>query len=79
MEKFSAILDGFPRLQDIHPFHKDLLNTLYDADHFRIALGQLSTAKHLVETVARDYVRLLKCNRPDHHSIGTKKSMMTDC
>jgi nucleolar GTP-binding protein len=53
-------VDGFPRLQDIHPFHKDLLNTLYDADHFRIALGQLSTAKHLIETVSRDYVRLLK-------------------
>ncbi|GAB7355879.1 hypothetical protein MBLNU459_g6533t1 [Dothideomycetes sp. NU459] len=59
-EKLTAILDGFPRLQDIHPFHKDLLNTLYDADHFRIALGQLSTAKHLIETVARDYIRLLK-------------------
>ena len=39
---------------------KDLLNVLYDADHFRIALGQLSTAKHLIETVSRDYVRLLK-------------------
>lgn len=39
---------------------KDLLNTLYDADHFRIALGQLSTAKRLVETVSRDYVRLIK-------------------
>jgi nucleolar GTP-binding protein len=59
-EKFHAILDGFPRLQDIHPFHKDLLNTLYDADHFRIALGTLSTAKRLIETVSRDYVRLLK-------------------
>jgi nucleolar GTP-binding protein len=59
-EKLSLILEGFPRLQDIHPFHKDLLNTLYDADHFRIALGQLSTAKHLIETVSRDYVRLLK-------------------
>ncbi|CAH0048818.1 unnamed protein product [Clonostachys solani] len=59
-EKFGAILDSFPRLQDIHPFHKDLLNTLYDADHFKIALGQLSTAKHLVETISRDYVRLLK-------------------
>ncbi|PNS14659.1 hypothetical protein CAC42_1681 [Sphaceloma murrayae] len=59
-EKISAILDGFPRLADIHPFHKDLLNTLYDADHFKIALGQLSTAKHLIETVSRDYIRLLK-------------------
>ncbi|GAB0132539.1 Nucleolar GTP-binding protein 1 [Epichloe bromicola] len=59
-EKFGAILESFPRLQDIHPFHKDLLNTLYDADHFRIALGQLSTAKHLIETISRDYVRLIK-------------------
>ncbi|KAI7475491.1 Nucleolar GTP-binding protein [Hortaea werneckii] len=59
-EKVTAILDGFPRLADIHPFHKDLLNTLYDADHFRIALGQLNTAKGLIETVSRDYIRLLK-------------------
>jgi nucleolar GTP-binding protein len=47
-------------MQDIHPFHHDLLNTLYDKDHFKIALGQLSTAKHLIEIVSRDYVRLLK-------------------
>lgn len=36
------------------------MNTLYDADHFRIALGQLSTAKSLIETISRDYVRLIK-------------------
>jgi nucleolar GTP-binding protein len=59
-ERLSATIEAFPRLQDIHPFHRDLLNTLYDADHFRIALGQLSTAKSLIETVSRDYVRLLK-------------------
>lgn len=59
-EKISSILDTFPRINEIHPFHKDLLHTLYDADHFRIALGQLSTAKHLIESISRDYVRLIK-------------------
>ncbi|PKS08908.1 hypothetical protein jhhlp_003521, partial [Lomentospora prolificans] len=59
-ERLGEIIEAFPRLNDVHPFHKDLFNTLYDADHFRIALGQLSTAKHLVETVSRDYVRLIK-------------------
>ncbi|KAK3208904.1 hypothetical protein GRF29_69g90045 [Pseudopithomyces chartarum] len=59
-ERLSATINGFPRLVDIHPFHRDLLNTLYDADHFRIALGQLNTAKSLIEAVARDYVRLIK-------------------
>ena len=54
------MLESFPRINEIHPFHKDLLHTLYDADHFRIALGQLSTAKHLIESISRDYVRLLK-------------------
>ncbi|KAI1321994.1 P-loop containing nucleoside triphosphate hydrolase protein [Xylariaceae sp. FL0255] len=59
-EKLSLILEGFPRLNDLHPFHKDLMNTLYDADHFRIALGQLATSKSLIESISRDYVRLLK-------------------
>lgn len=59
-EKLGSIIESFPRLNDIHPFHKDLMNTLYDADHLKIALGQLSTAKTLIETVSRDYVRLLK-------------------
>jgi nucleolar GTP-binding protein len=51
---------GMTDLDIVHPFHKDLLNTLYDADHFKIALGQVSTAKHLIETISRDYVRLIK-------------------
>ena len=47
-------------LISLHNVDRDLLNTLYDRDHFKIALGQTSTAKHLIETVSRDYVRLLK-------------------
>jgi nucleolar GTP-binding protein len=59
-EKLGQIQQSFPMLNDIHPFHRDLLNTLYDADHFKVALGQISTAKHLIESISRDYVRLLK-------------------
>lgn len=33
---------------------------LYDRDHYKLALGQLNTAKHLISNVGRDYVRLLK-------------------
>lgn len=59
-EKLGAILTEFPNLSDLHPFHADLLNILYDRDHLKIALGQLSTAKHLIEGISRDYVRLMK-------------------
>ena len=39
------MLSEFPRLEDIHPFYADLMNVLYDRDHYKLALGQISTAK----------------------------------
>ncbi len=58
-----VVFSGFVRgwlLQDIHPFYADLLNILYDRDHYKLALGQMNMAKKLVEALSRDYVRLLK-------------------
>lgn len=59
-EKLGAILQDFPRIEDIHPFYGDLLNVLYDKDHYKLALGQINTARHMIDNVARDYVKLLK-------------------
>ncbi|KAF8532522.1 P-loop containing nucleoside triphosphate hydrolase protein [Gautieria morchelliformis] len=59
-EKLSAILEEFPILDDLHPFLSSLMNVLYDKNHYKLALGQLRTARHLIDQVAKDYVRLLK-------------------
>jgi len=59
-EKLTQILDEFPRLDDIHPFYADLINVLYSRDHYKLALGQLSTARTLVDNVCKDYLKLLK-------------------
>ncbi|KAI0302605.1 GTP binding protein 4 [Russula brevipes] len=59
-EKLSAILSEFPMLDDLHPFLSSLMNVLYDKNHYKLALGQLRTARHLIDHVAKDYVRLLK-------------------
>lgn len=59
-EKLSRILEDFPRVDDIHPFYSDLLNVLYDKDHYKLALGQLNTAKNIIDKIAKDYVKLLK-------------------
>lgn len=58
--KLGAILDEFPRLDDTHPFYADLMNILYDKDHYKLALGQISTARHLIETVGKEYAKLIK-------------------
>jgi len=59
-EKLGVILQDFPRLDDIHPFYADLMNILYDRDHFKLALGQVNTAKNLIGTLSKDYLRLMK-------------------
>lgn len=59
-EKLGTILQDFPRLDDIHPFYADLMNILYDRDHFKLALGQVNTAKNLTSTLSKDYLRLMK-------------------
>ncbi|XP_008807072.2 nucleolar GTP-binding protein 1-like [Phoenix dactylifera] len=59
-EKLSAIIDEFPRLDDVHPFYGDLLHVLYNKDHYKLALGQVNTARNLIGKIAKDYVKLLK-------------------
>jgi len=59
-DKLTQILTDFPKLDDVHPFYADLMNVLYDKDHYKLALGQINTARHLVDNVAKDYNRLMK-------------------
>jgi len=59
-ERLGGLVEEFPRLNDIHPFYADLMNILYDKDHYKLALGQVNTAKSLIDSLARDYIRLLK-------------------
>lgn len=59
-ERLSAVLDEFPKVDDVHPFYADLMNVLYDKDHYKLALGQLHTARNLIDQIAQDYARLLK-------------------
>jgi nucleolar GTP-binding protein len=59
-EKVDGVINNFPKLDDIHPFYGDLINILYDRDHYKMALGYLHTAKNLCEKIANDYVKLMK-------------------
>lgn len=59
-EKFTDMVSGFPNINDVHPFHRDLMDTLYEKNHYKVSLAAVSKAKTLIEQVSRDYVRLLK-------------------
>ena len=59
-EKFSDILQDFPKTDDIHPFYSALINFLYDKNHYKLALGHLHSARSLIDNIAKDYIRLMK-------------------
>ncbi|CAM9019694.1 hypothetical protein WICANDRAFT_32456 [Wickerhamomyces anomalus NRRL Y-366-8] len=59
-EKFQDLISGFPKIDDVHPFHRDLMDTLYEKNHYKVSLAAVSRSKTLIEQVARDYIRLLK-------------------
>lgn len=60
VEKLTDMVAGFPNINDVHPFHRDLMDTLYEKNHYKVSLAAVLKAKTLIEQVARDYVRLLK-------------------
>ncbi|CAE8635113.1 unnamed protein product [Polarella glacialis] len=59
-EKFTKMLEEFPKIDDIHPFYADLCNVLYDRDHYKLALGQVNATKKIVDNIAKDYVKMMK-------------------
>eukprot|EP00004_Rigifila_ramosa_P017148 TRINITY_DN4144_c0_g1_i1.p1 TRINITY_DN4144_c0_g1~~TRINITY_DN4144_c0_g1_i1.p1 ORF type:complete len:677 (-),score=172.25 TRINITY_DN4144_c0_g1_i1:33-2063(-) len=82
-DKLTQILEDFPKLDDIHPFYADLMNVLYDRDHYKLALGQLNTARNLIDTLGKEYVRLLKygdslyrCKQLKKASLGRMCTLM---
>ena len=60
VQKLNEIVESFPKIEEIHPFFADLINILYDKDHYKIALSQVNVVKGIIENIAKDYVKLLK-------------------
>jgi nucleolar GTP-binding protein len=59
-ERLVRIVEEFPKLDDIHPFYADLINVLYSRDHYKLALGQISTARQTINTLGTDYLKMMK-------------------
>ena len=52
-DKLTQVLEDFPKVEDVHPFYSDLLNVLYDRDHYKLALGQVNAARGMIDRLAQ--------------------------
>lgn len=59
-DRMKKILEEFPRTEDVHPFYADLINVLYDKDHYKMALGHCNTSKGVIEKIEKEFLNLLK-------------------
>jgi len=59
-ERLSKIINEFPKLDDLHPFHADLCNIMYNKDHYKIALGHMNMARNVIDQIGREYTRAMK-------------------
>ncbi|KAL8425306.1 hypothetical protein Efla_001688 [Eimeria flavescens] len=57
----------------IHPFYGDLLNILYDRDHYKLALGQVAACINRIERISKEYITLSKYS----DSLYKSKSLKT--
>lgn len=75
-ERLSAIIEQFPRLEDIHPFYSDLMNVLYDRDHYKMALGHVSSTKNAIDKVGKEYIKLLKYAENSYRAKQLKRAAL---
>ena len=48
-DRLTCMLTEFPKLDEVHPLYSDLMNILYDKNHYKLALGQINMARHLID------------------------------
>lgn len=75
-DRLTQIITDFPVADEVHPFYGDLINVLYDRDHYKLALGQLNRARALIDNVGRDYVRLLKFSDSLYRAKSLKRAAL---
>ncbi|KAL0266035.1 UNVERIFIED_CONTAM: hypothetical protein PYX00_011752 [Menopon gallinae] len=74
--RLQLILTQFPQLEDIHPFYADLINVLYDRDHYKMALGHVNVINKVIQNTSKEFLKLLKFGESAYRCKQLKKSAL---
>lgn len=74
--RLQMILTQFPQLEDIHPFYADLINVLYDRDHYKMALGHVNVINKVIQNTSKEFLKLLKYGESAYRCKQLKKSAL---
>jgi nucleolar GTP-binding protein len=60
LEQLTAIVKGFPSLDSIDPFYKEIADVIIGLDSLREAIGGIDGYRQVIRDVSRDYIRRTK-------------------
>ncbi|MBD3189342.1 MAG: hypothetical protein GF308_01795 [Candidatus Heimdallarchaeota archaeon] len=58
-ERLTFIVESFPNIDELHPFHRDLLDILFGEEKLRIALSRIDNIQRSLESIRKDVFRKL--------------------
>jgi nucleolar GTP-binding protein len=58
--RLRLLLTSLTAKQAVHPFFRELIAAMFDAGHYGRALKMLADCTNLINSLGRDYMRLLK-------------------
>jgi len=62
-ERLQKIVDYFPIMDNLHPFHRELIDVLFGIEKLRIALGRISHTKYATSSILREVSKKLGNSR----------------
>ena len=57
--ELKRIADSFPIIEDLHPFHRDLIDVLFGIDKLRTAISRITNTRKAISSIQRDVNRKL--------------------
>ena len=76
VNKISETLNSFPSVDYIHPFFGKLLNLMFQRQHYKLALYKLSKSKYIIDTISKNFVKLVKNGNSSYACKQLKKEAL---
>jgi nucleolar GTP-binding protein len=74
--QITEILDNFPSIDYIHPFFGDLLNLMFERQHYKIALAKISVSKRKINYICKNFVKIVKNGNTSYVCKQSKKEAL---
>jgi nucleolar GTP-binding protein len=60
LEQLTSIVKGFPSLDSVDPFYKEIADVIIGLDRLKEAIGAIDGYRQVIKDVSRDYIRRAK-------------------